>query len=211
MASLKKFFKQTGRRWSWFLYRRRNILQRQLNAFLKEDVKFHIGCGDKKLPGYVNVDVVPAEGSDLIMDISKDLHLIPSNIASEIRLESVFEHFYKYDQHIILQHFHRMLKEKGILVIKWLPDFDAIIEAYRKKEAAIVGKEFDLFNVYRLTHGDPTPKNSPHQLHKDIFTKDSIRRLLEEHNFCIRELDNAIFANEKLALSINIIASKNED
>ncbi|MBZ9578200.1 hypothetical protein KJA13_04225 [Patescibacteria group bacterium] len=208
MAKLKKFFKQTSRRWTWVLYRRKNILKKRIDDFLKEDVKFHIGCGDKKLQGYVNIDVVPTEGSDLIMDIPKELYLISSNIASEIRLESVFEHFYRYDQHMILQHFHRILKKEGTLIIKWLPDFDAIIEAYHKKEADIIGKEFDLFNVYRLTHGDPTAKNSPYQLHKDIFTKNSIRYLLEEHKFYVKKLENEAFSGEKLATSINITAIK---
>jgi len=210
MGNLKKFFKQTGRRWSWLLYRRRNILKRRIEGFLKKDVKFHIGCGDKRLQGYVNIDIIPTEGSDVIMDIPKELHLIPSDIASEIRLESVFEHFYNYEQHMVLQHFHRILKKEGSLVIKWLPDFDAIIKNYLKKEAGIIGKEFDLFNVYRLTHGDPTAKNSPYQLHKDIFTKDSIKHLLEEHSFYVKKLENEAFSNsgEKTAISINIIAVK---
>ena len=180
MKKLKKFFKQTGRRWSWFLYRRKRILKQRIEDFLEEDVKLHIGCGDKRLAGYVNIDIVPTEASDVVMDVSKDLYLVPSDIASEIRLESAFEHFYRYDQLTILKHFHRILKKRARLVIMWLPDFDVIIDAYLKNEAGIVGSRFDLFNVYRYTHGDPVPRNSPHQLHKDIFNKDSIRRLLED-------------------------------
>lgn len=210
MKKLKKFFKQTSRRWGRVLYRKKHVLRKRIDDFLKEDMKLHLGCGDKRLEGYVNIDVVPTEGSDVVMDVSKELYLIPSNIASEIRLEGVFEHFYRYAQHIILKHFHRILKKEGRLIIMWLPDFDAIIESYLKKEAGIVGKEFDLFNVYRYTHGDPIPKNSPHQLHKDIFTKNSIRHLLESHGFYIKELENKIFPGEKLAISINITAVKNE-
>ncbi len=190
------------------MYRRRRILKQRINDFLKEDVKLHIGCGDKKLPGYVNIDIIPTEASDVVMDASKELHLIPSDIASEIRLESAFEHFYRYDQPAILQHFHRILKKRASLVIMWLPDFDVIIDAYLKKEAGIVGSQFDLFNVYRYTHGDPIPKNSPHQLHKDIFTKDTIRSLLENYGFYIKKLENEIFPGAKLATGINIIAIK---
>ena len=27
--------------------------------------------------GYINIDIVPTEGADVVMDVSKDLHLIP--------------------------------------------------------------------------------------------------------------------------------------
>jgi len=133
MASIKKVYNQTVRRWTWLLYRKRRTLKTRIEDILTENVKLHIGCGDRKLEGYVNIDIAPSEAADLIMDVSKELHLVPSNIAIEIRLESVFEHFYRYQQKEILQEFQRILKKGARLVIKWLPDFDAIIDAYSKK------------------------------------------------------------------------------
>jgi predicted SAM-dependent methyltransferase len=206
VKKLKKIYKQTSRRWTWFLYRKRRILKTKLENLITDNIKLHIGCGDKKLEGYINIDIVPTEGTDVVMDVAKELYLIPSNIAIEIRIESVFEHFYRYQQGEILQEFQRILKSGGKLIIKWLPDFNAIIEAYLKKEKGIVGEKFDLFNIYRLTHGDPTPKNSPQQLHKDIFTKESIRMLLESNGFQIQNMKNEIFPQEELALSINTTA-----
>lgn len=208
MRKLKKFFKQTSRRWSWLLYRKRHILKRQISDFLKGDVKLHIGCGDKRLQGYINIDIVPTESTDAVMDVTKELHLIPPNIASEIRLENVFEHFYRYEQKEILQQSQRILKKGGNLVIRGLPDFDAIIDAYLKKKPGIVSEQFDLYNVYRYTHGDPTPQNSPHQLHKDIFTKDSVKALLESNGFYIKELASGPCQRENLAISIYVIATK---
>ena len=124
------------------------------------------------------------------MDIAESLDLIPSGIAAEIRLENVFEHLYRYQQNNALEQFKRILKKDGCLIIKWLPDFDNIIGAYLKKENGIVGETFDLFNVYRLTHGDPLPRNSPQQIHKDIFTKETIKTLLENNGFMIEEIKN---------------------
>jgi len=190
------------------LYRRSQVLNKNIKDLIFDGVKLHMGCGDKKLKGYVNIDIVPTEGSDLVMDVAKGLHLIPSDTALEIRLESVFEHFYRYQQPKVLQHFHRILKANGRLVIKWLPDFEAIIEAYEKMSPGAVGNRFDLFNVYRLTHGDPIPENSPQQLHKDIFTKDSIRALLTEQGFLIERIEKEFFPGEEVAVSLNIIASK---
>lgn len=190
------------------MYRKRKILKTRIEDLITDNLKLHIGCGDKKLAGYVNIDIVPAEGTDVVMDVARELFSIPSNIAVEIRLESVFEHFYRYQQDKILQEFQRILKSGGRLIIKWLPDFDVIIQAYLKKEKGIVGERFDLFNVYRLTHGEPTPKNSPQLLHKDIFTKESIKTLLKGNGFQIQTMKNEIFPQEELALSINIIAIK---
>ena len=188
MEKLKKIARQTGRRWKWVFYKRGKILRTDIKKLLKDNVKLHIGCGDKKLINYVNIDIVPTEATDVVMDISKGLAQIPSHIASEVRLENVFEHFYRYDQEGILKQFHRILKKDGNLVIMWLPDFDAMIEAYRKKEkVGFKGGVFDLYNVYRYTHGDPVRRNSPAQLHKDIFSKYSISALLENTGFSIKK------------------------
>ena len=208
IKKLRKNFNQANRRWTWFLYRKRRILKTRIKDLLRDDVRLHIGCGDKKLKEYINIDIVPAEGTDVVMDVSKDLYLIPSGIASEIRLEAVFEHFYRYQQDKILQDFYRILKKSGKIVIKWLPDFDAIIDAYLKQKENIAGEDFDAFSVYRLIHGDPIPENSPYQLHKDIFTKDTIKSMLENHGFQVEKIEDEVFAGEQLALNLNIVAVK---
>ncbi|MFC1631552.1 methyltransferase domain-containing protein [Candidatus Omnitrophota bacterium] len=208
MKKLKKVYRQTVRRLSWFLYRKNRILNKKLSDSVYDGVKLHIGCGDKKRPGYLNIDIVPTEATDVVIDVAQGLSAIPDNIASEIRLESVFEHFYRYDQEQILREFRRILKKDGKLVILWLPDFDAIIQAYQQKQPGVVGEIFDLFNIYRYTHGDPVPRNSPQQLHKDIFTRETIKPLLENQGFYIETLENAAFPREQLAIGINITAVK---
>ncbi|MCK4248298.1 MAG: hypothetical protein KAX15_00805 [Candidatus Omnitrophica bacterium] len=206
LSRIKKNFKQSLRRATWFPYRKNRILKTKITDLLQDNVKLHLGCGDKKIQGYVNIDIVPTEGTDLVMDIAQGLDLIPSGIAAEIRLENVFEHLYRYQQNDTLEQFKRILKKDGCLIIKWLPDFDNIIQAYLKKEKGVVGETFDLFNVYRLTHGDPLPRNSPQQIHKDIFTKDTIKTLLENNGFMIEEMKNEVYPGEELALCVNIIA-----
>ena len=58
-------------------------------------VKLNLGCGDKILSGYVNVDAVSSRAGrqpDVIADI-RDLRKIKSSIADEILAVHVIEHF----------------------------------------------------------------------------------------------------------------------
>ena len=88
-------------------------------------------------------------------------------------------------------------------------DFDLIVDRY-VKHRDIGGPEntFDLYEVYRNTHAEPTPENSPHQLHKDIFTKDSVRALLEGNGFHIEKMANEFFQGADYSIGINVIAVK---
>jgi len=210
---IKKNFFQSTRRLTWMLYRKKRILLADCRKLIddrmkKGNVKLHLCCGGKKYKDYINVDIVPLEGADVTMNIPKDLFLVPSNVASEILIENGFEHFYRYEQDDLLRECHRILKDKGRLVIKGIPDFDLIADAYMNKKKGNVSAVFDLYEVYRITHGDPTPANSPHQLHKDMFTKDIFRRLLARHGFNIEDMSDKVFQGENTAVGFNVIAVK---
>jgi len=210
---IKKNYKQIMRRMTWTLYRKKRILaadcRRLINDRMKKgNVKLHLCCGGKKYKDYINVDIVPLEGADATMNIPQDLFLVPSDIVSEILIENGFEHFYRYQQDDLLKECRRILKDKGRLVIKGIPDFDLIADAYMNKKKGNISAVFDLYEVYRITHGDPTPKNSPYQLHKDIFTKNTFRGLLERHGFSIEEMGDKVFPGENTAVGFDVIAVK---
>ena len=62
-------------------------------------VKLNLGCGDKILPGYVNVDTVTSRAGkqpDVNADI-RDLRKIKSSVADEILAVNVVEHFYYWE------------------------------------------------------------------------------------------------------------------
>lgn len=211
---IKKNYYQAKRRLTWKLYRKNHILNQniksKIDSYLKKcpDIKLHLCCGDNKFSDYLNIDLVPTEGTDITMRLPDDLHLFPSDITSEVRIDSGFEHFYRYQLDDLLKEIYRILKPHGSLVLNWLPDFDLIIDAYTNKKKGNVSPIFDLTEVYRLTHGGPKPENSPQQLHKDLFTKTYVRQLLERNSFPIKQLSNQLFPGENTIVTMNIVALK---
>ena len=210
---IKKNYKQIMRRLTWILYRKKRILaadrRKLINDRMKKgEVRLHLCCGGKKYKDYINVDIAPLEGADVTMNIPQDLFLVPSDVISEILIENGFEHFYRYEQDDFLKECYRILVKGGRLIIKGIPDFDLIADAYLSKRQGNVSETFDLHEVYRLTHGDPVPRNSPHQLHKDIFTKGSIGELLKRHKFVIEEIQDKIFPGENIPVGFDAVAVK---
>ena len=209
MNKLDKFFKQTLRRGAWLFYRKERLLRKKIEELVTDNCKLHIGCGLKKLQGYINIDIVPLEGCDVVMDATNEMPAISSDVAVEIRMENVFEHFYRHQQVKALREYHRILKARGKLIITGLPNFDAIIQAYLKKEKGLVGPEFDLFNVYRFLYGEPEQgDNSVNQLHKDIFTMASVQSLLENAGFQIERIEKQQYSNEDSPLCLTVVAVK---
>lgn len=205
---IRKFFKQTARRWSWAFYRKRKIEKQQYKDLIKEkeDVKLHLGCGDKKFPGYINIDIVPTEGSDVLMDVT-DLSVIPSDSISEIFMRHIFEHLYNDEQDKALREYYRVLKKGGNLTIE-VPDFDVVVDAYLRKEKGITSEVFDFDHVRRYVCGELVPQNRVPSLHKDIFNKERMREVLEENKFFVESIKNVGFEDHYLTLTIKAVAIK---
>ena len=138
-------------------------------------MKLHLGCGRKKLEGWINCDL---HGSDMDMDIRK----LPfeDNSAEEIMAIHVCEHFYIHEIMGVIKEWHRVLMVGGVLTVE-LPCLDNILNHF------IMGSpnKFTLMGLY----GDPgSHKHGEPALHKWCWSKGEFRKLLEKAGFCsIRE------------------------
>lgn len=90
-------------------------------------LKLHLGCGERYLDGYVNVDFPPSEHSvqttspaDELADITR-LEYGEGTVA-EVRLHHVFEHFNRPTALRVLIDWRAWLQGGGLLVIE-TPDF----------------------------------------------------------------------------------------
>lgn len=89
-------------------------------------MKIHLGCGNKYLEGYLNIDLPPSEHT--VMDVKADMYAdirtleFPENSLDEIRLHHLFEHFNRAESLKLLVRWRTWLKVGGILHIQ-TPDF----------------------------------------------------------------------------------------
>lgn len=86
-------------------------------------IKLHLGCGQRKLHGYINVDIREDVKPELVMDITRIAEAFPGN-ADVIYACHVLEHFprkpFQMSQKTfkdVLQNWYKALKPGGILRI----------------------------------------------------------------------------------------------
>jgi predicted SAM-dependent methyltransferase len=89
-------------------------------------MRLHLGCGEKYLEGYVNIDF--PEGEHTVMNPKVDQYAdirtlsYPENSIDEIRSHHLFEHFSRAEALKLLTKWRQWLKPGGLLVIE-TPDF----------------------------------------------------------------------------------------
>ncbi len=171
-------------------------------------VKLHLGCGEKILDGYINIDLYNPK-AELNLDI-EDLSYFEDNSVSEIFMNAVFEHIYTFQQMPCLLEWKRVLKPNGLLRIDSIPDFDIYAKAYFDKARGNVSEVFDLYEVSRYTHGEYKKENKFGQIHKDIFNKAKVRQLITDAGFEIEKLENVHWEDEPVPCNINVRARKPE-
>lgn len=139
-------------------------------------MKLCLGCGGKKHKGYVNLDIRMGVG-DVQWDCSQSLPYAKDSI-EEILTEAFVEHLFRHEATQAFKDWHNKLITGGKLVIKWLPDFDRVIEVYRNSEIAYGINSFDWVFGAIMGCASDVP-----QLHKDIYTKESIKERLLNAGF----------------------------
>ncbi len=99
-----------------------------------QDVRLHLGCGERRLPGYINVDFPPADHTvqkKCVADVQANIAglCFPAGSVAEIRSHHVFEHFEFPAALALLSAWHDWLQPGGRLVIE-TPDFAAAAQRY---------------------------------------------------------------------------------
>jgi len=97
---------------------------------MEQAMKLHLGCGTKKLPGWINIDSVESCRPDIVHDLGKALPYADLS-ADEIMAYSVLEHFDKYMRYCVFSDWARVLKIGGLIHLE-VPDFKKLLFRFFK-------------------------------------------------------------------------------
>lgn len=152
-------------------------------------MKLHLGCGQRYLDGYVNIDFPPSSHSvqeKSLADLETDISCLKyaSETIEEIRLHHVFEHFSRPIACALLASWFSWLKPGGSIHLE-VPDFQktarAILSPFSSfKERAVA--ERHLFGSHEAVWA----------IHCEGYTPVMLKKIIEAYGFkVIRILKNS--------------------
>lgn len=173
----------------------------------QKSTKLHLGCGNKYLPGFINVDARDGKNVDLVCDI-KDLPFNEESI-DEIYMCHSLEHIPMHEVFPYLEYLNRLLKPAKCIYIS-VPNFQTLSSMY------LAGK-CNLSNIVRAIHGG---QEYPGNLHYISFDKPMLTQMLRGARFQKVETfdpytylpknysDTSTYKINDISISLNLIATK---
>lgn len=111
--------------------------------------RLHIGSGKARLEGWVNIDVQPLPGVDVVADVTQGLHF---NNAEAVFAEHFLEHLAMPDALQFLLEAHRVLGPSGWLRLS-TPNLDWVYITHYRFEGTGDEKRQDALAINRAFHG----------------------------------------------------------
>jgi len=142
--------------------------------------KLNLGCGDKILPGYINVDVAGSRQGrkpDVLCDLRR-LKPFADNEIDEILSVHVVEHFWRWEVVDVVKEWVRVLKPGGMMVIECPNLLTACQEIMQNPDTAIGPGKEGRRSMWVL-YGDPGWKD-PLMMHRWAYTPESLMQLMRE-------------------------------
>jgi ubiquinone/menaquinone biosynthesis C-methylase UbiE len=130
-------------------------------------LKLHLGCGNRHIDDYINIDLRKTGATDLVCDIRKLPY--PNNSVRLIETYHVIEHLPRHDLPKALKEWRRLLIPSGRLIIE-CPDFDELVSRY------LDGDEKQLDGIFAL-------QRFPGDYHYWGYNIERLRRMLERYGF----------------------------
>lgn len=142
-------------------------------------VKLNLGCGDKILPGYVNVDVAPSRAGqkpDVLCDLRR-LEPFKDGTADEILSVHVVEHFWRWEVVDVLREWSRVLRPQGKMILE-CPNLRSACEEFLDSESG-AGPGPEGQRTMWVFYGDPAWRD-PLMVHRWGYTPESLAAVMKE-------------------------------
>jgi len=156
-------------------------------------VKLNLGCGDKIIDGYINVDVVIVRAGkkpDVICDLH-NLRVFESNSVDEILAVHVVEHFWQWEVVDILKEWVRVLKPGGKMILECPNLISAAEEFLKNPDIAAIGAKEGQRSMW-VFYGDPAWKD-PLMIHRWGYTPRSLATVMSYAGLCDLKQEPAQF------------------
>jgi SAM-dependent methyltransferase len=142
--------------------------------------RLNLGCGDKILPGYVNVDVVESRAGkrpDVICDLH-NLDAFEDASVDEILSVHVVEHFWRWEVVDILREWVRVLKPGGKMVLE-CPNLISAAQQLLDNPDVAAGPGPEGQRSMWVFYGDPSWRD-PLMIHRWGYTPRSLAQIMHE-------------------------------
>jgi hypothetical protein len=148
-------------------------------------MKLHLGCGQKYLEGYLNIDLPAEEEMKTFprkVDLMQDLTTLryPPNSIDEIRNHHVFEHFTRPMACALLVTWSHWLRDEGILHIE-VPDYLRTSLSVFNPFSSLKEKGVGVRHVFGSHH-------APWAVHAEGYTPKTLKFMLASFGFESTEL-----------------------
>lgn len=147
---------------------------------MEDRVKLNLGCGDKILSGYINVDTVSERAGnrpDIICDV-RNLDNFSDEYADEILAVHVVEHFWRWEVVSILKDWVRVLKPGGKLILE-CPNLKSACEEFLKNPDLMSQPGVEGQRTMWVFYGDPR-WTDPLMVHRWGYTPLSLAQVMHE-------------------------------
>ena len=143
-------------------------------------MKLNLGCGDKILAGYVNVDVAPSRAGkkpDVICDLHR-LEGFADSTAEEILAVHVVEHFWRWEIVDVLREWARVLMPGGAMVLE-CPNLLSACQQFLADPETFSGPGPEGQRTMWVFYGDPRWRD-PLMVHRWGYTPRSLAGIMRE-------------------------------
>ncbi len=143
-------------------------------------IRLNLGCGDKILTDYINVDLAQERSGkqpDIICDI-RNLDKFSNDYADEILAVHVIEHFWRWEVVSILKEWVRVLKPNGKLILE-CPNLKSACEQFLMNPDLFSGPGQEGQRTMWVFYGDPS-WTDPLMVHRWGYTPVSLAKIMHE-------------------------------